>query len=144
MTLFLEHSPQKSFKSLTHETEFQFWSFFCCERRILKHEYKLYAVRQKRYTPITVAARSEVWTVFARLNAGIVDSNPTQGRDVCLHFFCVCTVLCAGRALRRADAPSKVSYWLCTGLRNWKSGQVQSGGCRAIDRWKGKVVPVLN
>jgi hypothetical protein len=34
------------------------------------------------YGPITVAARSKVWTVFARSNAGIVGSNPTQGMDV--------------------------------------------------------------
>jgi hypothetical protein len=32
--------------------------------------------------PITVAALSAAWTVFARLNAGIVDSNPTQDMDV--------------------------------------------------------------
>jgi hypothetical protein len=38
-----------------------------------------------------MAARSEPWTVFARLNAGIVGSNPTQGVDVC-----VCVVLCVG------------------------------------------------
>jgi hypothetical protein len=34
--------------------------------------------------PITVAARSKAWTVFARSNAGIVVSNPTRGMDVCL------------------------------------------------------------
>jgi hypothetical protein len=32
--------------------------------------------------PITVAARSKTWTVFARSKAGIVGSNPTQGMDV--------------------------------------------------------------
>jgi hypothetical protein len=32
--------------------------------------------------PITVAARSEKWTVFTRSNTGIVDSNPTQGMEV--------------------------------------------------------------
>jgi hypothetical protein len=31
-----------------------------------------------------VAARSKAWTVFARSNAGIVGSNPTQGMDVCI------------------------------------------------------------
>jgi hypothetical protein len=40
--------------------------------------------------PITVAARSKAWTVLARSNTGIVGSKPTQGMDVCLHFFCVC------------------------------------------------------
>jgi hypothetical protein len=49
--------------------------------------------------PITVAARSEAWTVFARLGAGIVGSNPTQGMDVCVRLFCVCVVLCLDSGL---------------------------------------------
>jgi hypothetical protein len=49
--------------------------------------------------PITVAARSKALIVFARLNAVIVGSNPTQDMDVCLHLFCVCVVLCVGRGL---------------------------------------------
>jgi hypothetical protein len=44
--------------------------------------------------PITLAARSETWTVFAHSNAGIVDSNPTQGMDVC-----VCVDLCVGMSI---------------------------------------------
>jgi hypothetical protein len=32
--------------------------------------------------PVTVAVRSRACTVFARSEAGIVDSNPTQGMDV--------------------------------------------------------------
>jgi hypothetical protein len=39
--------------------------------------------------PVTVAARSKAWTVFARSNAGIVRSNPTQGMDIC-HSCVVC------------------------------------------------------
>jgi hypothetical protein len=49
--------------------------------------------------PITVAARCKAWTVFGRLNAGIVGSNPTQGMDVCARLFCVCIVLCVGSGL---------------------------------------------
>jgi hypothetical protein len=63
--------------------------------------------------PITVAALSKAWTVFARWNAGIVGSNPTQGMDVSVCLFCVYVVLCVGSALRRADPPSKGSYRLC-------------------------------
>jgi hypothetical protein len=58
--------------------------------------------------PITVAARSEAWIVFARSNAGILGSNPTQGMDVCMcvRLFFVCIVLCVGSGLeRRADPP---------------------------------------
>jgi hypothetical protein len=50
-------------------------------------------------TPITVAARSKAWTVFARANTGIVGSNPTWGMNVCVHLFCVYAVLCAGSGL---------------------------------------------
>jgi hypothetical protein len=49
--------------------------------------------------PITVAAPSKAWTVFARSNAGIVGSNLTQGMDVCVRLFCVCAVLCVGSGL---------------------------------------------
>jgi hypothetical protein len=60
---------------------------------------------------ITVTAQSKAWNVFARPNAGIVGSNPTQGMDVCLHYF-VFVLSCVGSALRRADPPSKESYRL--------------------------------
>jgi hypothetical protein len=49
--------------------------------------------------PVTVAARSKAWTVVARSDAGIVDSNPTQGMEVCLRLFYVCVVLCLGSGL---------------------------------------------
>jgi hypothetical protein len=46
--------------------------------------------------PTTAAARSKTWTAFARSNAGIVVSNPTQGMDVCVCLFCDCVVLRVG------------------------------------------------
>jgi hypothetical protein len=49
--------------------------------------------------PITVAERSKAWTVFARSNAGIVGSNLTEGKDVCVRLFCVGGVLCVGSGL---------------------------------------------
>jgi hypothetical protein len=51
-------------------------------------------------TPVTVAARSKTCTVFARSEAGIVVSNPTQGMDmdVCVyvraHIFSVFVLSC--------------------------------------------------
>jgi hypothetical protein len=39
-----------------------------------------------RKTPVTVAERAKACTVFARSEAGIVGSNPTQGMNV----WCVC------------------------------------------------------
>jgi hypothetical protein len=40
-------------------------------------------------------------------------------------------------ALRWADPPSKESYRLCKRLRNWKSGQGPTKGCRATDEGEG-------
>jgi hypothetical protein len=61
------------------------------------HFYDLTTFKMLR--PIAVAARSKVWTVVARSNAGIVGSNPTQGMDVCSHLFWVCVVLGVGSGL---------------------------------------------
>jgi hypothetical protein len=44
---------------------------------------------QIRLLSITMAAWSKVWTVFARSNTGIVDSNPTRGMNVWMGLFCV-------------------------------------------------------
>jgi hypothetical protein len=55
--------------------------------------------RVRMLRPIAVAARSKAWTVFSRLNAGIVGSNPTRGMDVCMRLFCVCVVLYVGSGL---------------------------------------------
>jgi hypothetical protein len=54
--------------------------------------------------PVTVAQWSKACTVFARLEAGIMGSNPAQGTDVCYVYrfilcVCVCVVLCLGRSL---------------------------------------------
>jgi hypothetical protein len=54
--------------------------------------------RKKFPMPITVAARSKAWNVFARSNTGIVGSTPTRGIDDYLLLFCVC-VSCVGIGL---------------------------------------------
>jgi hypothetical protein len=46
-----------------------------------------------------VAARSNAWTAFARSNAEIVRSNPTQGMDVFVRLFWVCVFLYLGNGL---------------------------------------------
>jgi hypothetical protein len=77
--------------------------------------------------PITVAARSKAWTVFARSNTGIVGSNPTRDTDVCVRLFCVCVVLCAGSGLATGWSPVQKVLATVLGLRNWKSGQGPQG-----------------
>jgi hypothetical protein len=86
--------------------------------------------------PITVAARSMAWTVFARSNTGIVGSNPTQGIDVCVCVYSVCVVLHVGKGLATGRSPVQgvlptVQKW----SRNWRRGQSPTKGCRAIDEW---------
>jgi hypothetical protein len=66
--------------------------------------------------PITAAARSKAWTVFAHSNAEIMGSNPTQGMDVCIVCLFVFLLLFVElQVLRRTDPPSKESYQLCIG-----------------------------
>jgi hypothetical protein len=59
-----------------------------------------------------VAARSKAWTVLARSNTEIVDSNPTGGMDVCMRLFCVCDRFC-GLVVRvpgyRSRGPGSIS-----------------------------------
>jgi hypothetical protein len=93
---------------------------------------------------MTVAARSKAWTLFARSNAEIVGSNPTQGMDICVRLFCVCTVLCAGSqvaAFQLADPPSKESYRLCKKIKKLnKSAKVQQ---RAVEPQIDKLEKVI-
>jgi hypothetical protein len=49
--------------------------------------------------PITVATRSKVLTVFARSNAGIMGSNPTQDMDVCVCVYSVIVLFCVSSGL---------------------------------------------
>jgi hypothetical protein len=64
--------------------------------------------------PITEAAQSKAWAVFARSNAGIVGSNPTWDMDVCVCVYSVFMLSCVYvAALRRADHSSKESNRLC-------------------------------
>jgi hypothetical protein len=44
--------------------------------------------------PILVTERSKAWTIFARSNAGIVGSNPTQGMDVCVYVYSMLMLFC--------------------------------------------------
>jgi hypothetical protein len=46
--------------------------------------------------PVMVAEWSKAWTVLARLDAGIIGSNPARGMDVYVYvrLFYVCVVLC--------------------------------------------------
>jgi hypothetical protein len=50
--------------------------------------------------PVTVAEQSKAYTVFARSEAGIVGSSPTQCMyGVCMCLFSIYVVLCLGRGL---------------------------------------------
>jgi hypothetical protein len=76
--------------------------------------------------PITVAAWSKAWTVFACTNTGVVGVNPTRGMNICVHLFYVCVVL-------SGVLPTVYR------IKKLKIGQGPTKACRAIDRfsrWK--------
>jgi hypothetical protein len=54
---------------------------------------------------ITVTAHYGAWTVFARLNTGVVGSNPTRGTNVCVCLFRVYAVMCVGSGLVTGWSP---------------------------------------
>jgi hypothetical protein len=93
--------------------------------------------------PITIAARSKAWTVFARSDAGIVGSNPTQGIDVwCVYAFILCLCchvfrlrLCDG-LITRLRSSTVCEKW----LRNWTRGQGTEWTGRAIEK---NIFPIL-
>jgi hypothetical protein len=84
--------------------------------------------------PITVAAWSEEWTVFACSNAWIVHSKPTRGVYVIVRLFSICVVLSIDRGFATDSSPIQGVLPCMYRLRNWKSGQGPTKGCRAIDR----------
>jgi hypothetical protein len=87
----------------------------------------------KLLIPITVAARSKEWTVFARSNTGIVGSNPIWGIDVCVCLFRVFAVSCVQVvALRRADPRPRCPTEYVE-VQETESGQGSIKGCRATD-----------
>jgi hypothetical protein len=63
--------------------------------------------------PVTVAERSKAYTVFARWEAGIMGSNPTQGMDVWCLCVCVCVFLClcTRRGLATSWSPAQGVLW---------------------------------
>jgi hypothetical protein len=84
--------------------------------------------------PITVAATSKAWIVFARSNTGIVHSNPTRGVDVCVCVYSVCVVLFLGSGLAMGWSP--VQGVLPTVYRIKKTEKIGQGPkvCRARER----------
>jgi hypothetical protein len=85
-------------------------------------------------TPITVAARSKAWTVFARSNTGIVGSNLTSGMDVYVRLFCVCVVLCIGRGLTTGCSPVQGVLLTVYRIKKLKRCQGPAKAYRGIER----------
>jgi hypothetical protein len=72
-------------------------------------------LRSSNYvSPITVAACSKAWKVFASSNTVIVASNPTQGTDVCVYSVFVCRYRPCDVLLPRLRSPTEFLR-----LRNW-------------------------
>jgi hypothetical protein len=91
---------------------------------------------------ITVAMQSKAWTIFARLNTGIVGSNPTWCMDVCVCLFHVLARV--GSGLVMGWFPAQEVLPTVYRIRKLKSGQ-RPKGSRAIQRglWEWSVVIIL-
>jgi hypothetical protein len=72
------------------EIEF-FWNIFSLERLFALRNFVCRSLKEKKCEPLEIAARFKASSVFALSDAGIVDSNPTQGIDVwCAYAFILC------------------------------------------------------
>jgi hypothetical protein len=83
------------------------------------------------------------WTIFARCNAGIVGSNPTQGMDVCVCVYSVFVLSCVQvTALRQAVPPSKESYRLCKkDYENEEEARAQQRALESLmNEWNSEMV----
>jgi hypothetical protein len=78
-----------------------------------------------------VAARSKAWTVFARSNAGIVGSNPTEGGCLCVYSVFVLSCVYVA-VLQRVDHSSKESYRLCK-KKDYEIEEEASAQQRAVE-----------
>jgi hypothetical protein len=83
--------------------------------------------------PITAAARSKAWTVFASSKLVSWVRIPLKAWMSVWCVYSVFVLFCVQvKALRRADPPSKESYQMCIGSRKWKSGKGPTKRCRTI------------
>jgi hypothetical protein len=81
--------------------------------------------------PVTVDDRSKACTVFARSEAGMVGSNPTQDMDIWyVYAFCVCVVLCLGRGLATSWSPAQGVLSSVKWSGNWESALCSTVGAR--------------
>jgi hypothetical protein len=90
--------------------------------------------QQKKKWPITVAAWSKAWNVFAHSSAAIMRSNPTQDVDVCVLFLCVCVVLCVCSCLVTGWSPVLGVLPTVYKIKELKKRSRSKRGLRAIDR----------
>lgn len=78
--------------------------------------------------PSTVVTWSKAWTIMTHSNIGAAVSNPTRS----MHVHSVLVLSCMWvAALHQTNLPSKGSYQLWIGARNYKSGQIPIEECRA-------------
>jgi hypothetical protein len=70
----------------------------------LPYHLTLYSLEPTALWPITVAAPSRAWNVFARSNTGMVGSNPIQGMDV-VCVYSVFVLSCVGSGLASGWSP---------------------------------------
>jgi hypothetical protein len=87
--------------------------------------------------PVTVAEHFKACTVFPRLEAGIVGSNPTQGMDVSYVYVFILCLCCPVFRLKPCDEliTRQRSPTVCKMIMKLKKSEDRAqGGCRASER----------
>jgi hypothetical protein len=98
----------------------RFWFYVASAHNVITSTYTVLCLSLFLSVLATIATWSKAWTVFARSDAGIVGSNPTQG----MHVWCVCVCVCVcsvfvpcDRLITRPRSPSNCEKWLWNLIR---------------------------
>jgi hypothetical protein len=83
--------------------------------------------------PVTMATRSKAWTVLARSNTEVEDSNPTRGMGICMRLFCVYVVLCIDSRLAIGRSSVQGVLPIVYTIKNLKISQDQTKRSRGTD-----------
>jgi hypothetical protein len=84
---------QHSYETLIRQSHTEVYVHCCHGKHTVEGSRTLLSDQTTSYS--TVTARSKAWNVLARSNAEIVNSNTTQGMDVCMCVYSVFVLPCA-------------------------------------------------
>jgi hypothetical protein len=92
--------------------------------------------------PVKVAEWSKAWTVLARLDAGIVGSNPTRGMNVYVYVYVysMFVLSCVDRGLAMSWSLVQGVLPTVLNLRNWSETESFMDAPCSSGSYKGKII----